>query len=75
MRIDATAQSKTRLKMTIRKPKSPALGTDPWVMLEDEAGSGVSVAAFGPDSPAARADAARMMELWNTALAEDTEQG
>jgi hypothetical protein len=57
--------TKAHLAMTIRRPKSSALGTEPWVMLEDDSGSGVAVAMFGPDSPSSRADAFKMMRLWN----------
>jgi len=58
-----------RLKVTFRCPAWPVPDPSmPYVMAEDEAGSGVAVAIFGPDSPAARADAARMVDLWNAAL-------
>lgn len=62
--------TRSRLVMTVRRPKSTALGTEPWVMLEDENASGIAVAMFGPDNPASRADASRMMQLWNTDIVD-----
>lgn len=62
--------TRKRLKVTLRKPNWPVPDPDiPYVIAEDEEGSGVGVAIFGPDTPAARADAARMVLLWNMALA------
>lgn len=59
-----------RLKVTFRRPAWPVPDpATPYVMAEAEDGSGVTVAIFGPDSPAARADAARMVAQWNAALA------
>ncbi|HCF2991432.1 TPA: hypothetical protein NIB67_005568 [Pseudomonas aeruginosa] len=60
--VDPTQFTRKRLMVTLRLPKQ---GEDqqPQVILEAEDGSGVAVALFGPDSPAARADAARMMAL------------
>lgn len=61
--------TRKRLKVTLRKPNWPVPDPDiPYVIAEDEEGSGVGVAIFGPDTPAARADAARMVLLWNKAL-------
>ena len=61
--------TRKRLKVTFRFPAWPVPDPSiPYVMAEDEAGSGVAVAIFGPDSPAARADAARMVGLWNDSL-------
>ena len=58
-----------RLKVTFRCPAWPVPDPSiPYVMGEDEEGSGIAVVIFGPDSPAARADAARMVKLWNAAL-------
>lgn len=67
LEIDVTQFTPKRLMVTLRLPKA---GDDqqPQVILEAEDGSGLAVALFGPDSPAARADAARMMVLWNDAL-------
>ncbi|MFO6995353.1 hypothetical protein ACM7Z6_13420 [Pseudomonas aeruginosa] len=65
--VDPTQFTRKRLMVTLRLPKQ---GEDQQsqVILEAEDGSGVAVALFGPDSPAARADAARMMALWNNSL-------
>lgn len=61
--------TRKRLKVTLRKPNWPVPDPDiPWVIAEDEEGSGVGVAIFGPDTPASRADADRMVLLWNMAL-------
>ncbi|TXT25418.1 MAG: hypothetical protein FD131_4619 [Rhodocyclaceae bacterium] len=61
--------TRKRLKVTLRKPNWPVPDPDiPYVIAEDEEGSGVGVAIFGPETPAARADAARMVLLWNMAL-------
>lgn len=61
--------TRKHLKVTLRKPNWPVPNPDiPYVIAEDEEGSGVGVAIFGPDTPAARADAARMVVLWNKAL-------
>jgi hypothetical protein len=67
LEVDATQFTRKRLMVTLRHPKE---GGDhqPQVILEAEDGSGLAVALFGQDSPAARADAARMMALWNDAL-------
>lgn len=55
--------------VTTRLPKfAVADPTMPWVMLEGEDGSGLTIALMGPDSPESRADAAGMMKLWNDAL-------
>lgn len=48
--------------------KAPA-DAQPRVVLEAEDGSGLALALMGPDSPQSRADGARMMVLWNAALA------
>lgn len=69
LEIDHSQYSKVRLVVTVRKPKNDSVfGSDEQVILESEDGSGLVVAIFGKDSPAARADAARMMALWNGAL-------
>lgn len=61
--------TRKRLKVTLRKPNWPVPDPDtPYVIAEDEEGSGIGVAIFGPDTPAARADAARMVLLWNIAM-------
>lgn len=61
--------TRKRLKVTLRKPNWPVPDPNiPYVIAEDDEGSGVGVAIFGPDTPAARADAARMVLLWNIAL-------
>lgn len=61
--------TRKRLTVTFRCPAWPVPDPSiPYVMAEDEGGSGVAVAIFGPDSPAARADAARMVALWNADL-------
>lgn len=60
--------TRKRLMVTLRQPKGSATDAPPTVVLEGEDGTGVAVAIIGPDSPAARADAARMMRLWNAAL-------
>ncbi|MFM0411235.1 hypothetical protein [Paraburkholderia dipogonis] len=71
MQIDESNFTRTRVKITSRLPKfAVADPTTPWVMLEAEDDSGLIVAVMGPDSPAARADAARMMNLWSDALDE-----
>jgi len=70
MQIDETKFTRKRVMVTTRLPKFAATGlTTPWVMLEAEDGSGLTIAMMGPDSPESRADAARMMKLWNDALA------
>lgn len=67
LEVDATQFTRKRLMVTLRLPKE---GDDqsPQVILEAEDGSGLAVALFGPDSPAARADAARVMTIWNASL-------
>ena len=67
--IDLSQFTRGRLMVTTRVPLGlSAEETLPWVVLEMEDGSGKAVAMFGPDTPAARADAARMMKLWNDSL-------
>ncbi|WP_420213402.1 hypothetical protein ACN8ZM_39985 (plasmid) [Burkholderia aenigmatica] len=69
MQIDETRFTRKRVMITTRLPKvAVADPTIPWVMLEAEDGSELTVAMMGPDSPESRADAARMMKLWNGAL-------
>ncbi|MCI3206441.1 hypothetical protein DBA20_15895 [Pandoraea capi] len=69
MQIDETKSTRRRVMVTTRLPKfAVADPTMPWVMLEGEDGSGLTIALMGPDSPESRADAARMMKLWNDAL-------
>ncbi|NVH76358.1 hypothetical protein FSB08_28460 [Paraburkholderia sp. JPY432] len=71
MQIDESRFTRKRVKLTTRLPKFPVVDpTIPWVMLEAEDGSGLTIALMGPDSPESRADAARMMNLWNEALSE-----
>ncbi|HBP1602220.1 TPA: hypothetical protein L5U90_003323 [Pseudomonas aeruginosa] len=65
--VDATQFTRKRLMVTLRLPKE-GMDQQPQIILEAEDSSGIAVALFGPDSPAARADAARMMALWNDAL-------
>ncbi len=61
--------TRKRLKVTLRKPNWPVPDPDiPYVIAEDAEDSGVGVAIFGPDTLAARADAARMVLMWNKAL-------
>lgn len=67
LEVDMSRHTKKRLMVTLRIPK----GCDPQeaqVILEAEDGSGLAIAVFGPDSPEARADAARVMRLWNDSL-------
>lgn len=67
--IDLSQFTRGRLMVTTRVPKGlPVEETIPWVVLELEDSSGKAVAMFGPDTPAARADAGRMMNLWNSSL-------
>jgi hypothetical protein len=74
MKIDETQFTRKRLMITTRLPNfSVADPETPWVLLEPEDGSGPAVAMLGPDSPQSRADAARMMRLWNDALTGKTE--
>ncbi|MDP9651751.1 hypothetical protein J2793_007226 [Paraburkholderia caledonica] len=69
MQIDETKFTRKRVMVTTRLPKFAVADlTQPWVMPEAEDGSGLTVALMGPDTPEARADAARMMKLWNDAL-------
>lgn len=69
MQINESKFTRTRVKITARLPKfAVADPTTPWVMLEAEDDCGLTVALMGPDSPASRADAARMMKLWNDAF-------
>ncbi|WP_213768624.1 hypothetical protein [Caballeronia sp. dw_19] len=69
MQIDESKFTRTRVIVTARLPRFPVADpATPWVMLEAEDGSGLTVALMGPDSPESRADAARMMKLWNDAL-------
>jgi hypothetical protein len=75
MEIDATQFTAKRVMVTTRKFIHAPSDSPAWVVLETEDGSEVVVAMMGPDSPASRADAARMMNLWNTALASDRENG
>ncbi|NUX58004.1 hypothetical protein [Paraburkholderia youngii] len=71
MQIDESRFTRKRVMLTTRLPKFPVVDpTIPWVMLEAEDGSGLTIALMGPDSPESRADAARMMKLWNEALSE-----
>ncbi|WP_121498240.1 hypothetical protein [Pseudomonas aeruginosa] len=67
LEVDATQFTRKRLMVTLRLPKE-GMDQQPQIILEAEDSSGIAVALFGPDSPAARADAARMMALWNDAL-------
>lgn len=69
MEIDEVQFTRKRLMVTQRVPKGlPAAETIPWVVLEAEDGEGPAVAMCGPDTPASRADAARIVRLWNDAL-------
>lgn len=68
MLIDETRFTRKRVMVTMRVPKETTDPTKPWVMLEAEDGSGLTIALMGPDSPESRADAARMMKLWNDSL-------
>ncbi|WP_157056222.1 hypothetical protein [Candidatus Burkholderia verschuerenii] len=69
MQIDEAKFTRKRVMTTIQLPKfSVADPAKPWVMLEAEDESGLTVALMGPDSLELRADAARMMKLWNDAL-------
>jgi hypothetical protein len=75
LEVDLSQYTRKRVMVTTRLPKDNAPGspTWPWVVLEAEDGSGVAIALMGPDTPATRADAARMMQLWNDSLpAADT---
>lgn len=69
MQIDEALFTRKRVMITTRPPKfAVADPAKPWVMLEAEDGSGLTLALMGPDSAEARADAARMMKLWNDSL-------
>ncbi|AOJ72864.1 hypothetical protein WS83_24370 [Burkholderia sp. MSMB2042] len=68
MEVDPTQFTRKRVMATTRKMKSATVDESPWVALEAEDRSGLVIAAMGPDSPKSRADAARMMALWNAAL-------
>ncbi|MBK3780070.1 hypothetical protein G3A43_07355 [Paraburkholderia aspalathi] len=69
MEIDPTQFTRQRLMVTTRVPQGlPAADSEPWVVLEAEDGSGKAVAMCGPDTPASRADARRLAQLWNAAL-------
>lgn len=68
MLIDEARFTRTRVMVTVRVPKETTDSTKPWVMLEAEDGSGLTIALMGPDSLESRADAARMMKLWNDSL-------
>jgi hypothetical protein len=69
MEIDAALFTRKRLMVTTRVPHGlPAADTVPWVVLEAADGSGLAVAMCGPDTPASRADAGRIVQLWNAAL-------
>jgi len=70
LEVDDSQFTRTRVKVTSRLPNGARPGDPPWVMLEAEDNS-VAIAAMGTDSPAARADAARMMRLWNDALGQN----
>jgi hypothetical protein len=72
MQIDESKFTRKRVMVTARLPTLALPDpTTSWVMLEAEDGSGLAVALMGPDSPESRADAARMMKLWNDALDAD----
>lgn len=66
MEIDPTKYTRKRLMVTLRARKDDP-EKKPQVVLEADDQSGVAVAIFGDDSPEARADAARVMRLWNNA--------
>jgi hypothetical protein len=67
--IGLPSYTKMRLKVTLRHPKwSAPKSRIPYVHVVDEGGSGETIAIFGPDCPIARADAAHMVALWNSAL-------
>lgn len=68
MQIDDSHYTRTRVMVTTRVPKFPGAPATPWVILEAEGGSGQAIAMLGPDTPESRADAARMMRLWNDSL-------
>lgn len=68
IQIDPSQYTRKRLMVTLRRAKGGTSDALPTVVLEAEEGDGVAVAILGQDSPAARADAARMMRLWNAAL-------
>jgi hypothetical protein len=68
LEVDLSQYTRKRVMVTTRLPKHNAPGSPPWVVLEAEDGSGVAIALMGPDTPATRADAARMMQLWNNSL-------
>jgi hypothetical protein len=69
MATDDSGFTRRRVRITTRLPKfRVADPTLPWVMLEAEDDSGITVALMGPDSLVSRADAIRMMNLWNDAL-------
>ncbi|MEX3983654.1 hypothetical protein AB4Y45_32250 [Paraburkholderia sp. EG287A] len=69
MEIDFSQVTLGRLMVTTRVPRGlPVEESFPWVVLELEDGSGKAVAMFGPDTPASRADAGRMMQFWNAAF-------
>ncbi|MBB4517152.1 hypothetical protein [Paraburkholderia fungorum] len=69
MQIDEALFTRKRVMVTARPPKFAVADPEkPWVMLEAEDGSGLTLAVMGPDSAESRADAARMMRLWNDSL-------
>jgi hypothetical protein len=75
MEIDPTQFTHKRLMVTMRVPQGlPAADTVPWVVLEAEDGEGPAVAMCGPDTPSARADAARLIRLWNDELDREEAQ-
>jgi len=74
MQINESKFTNKRVMVTTRLPKFGGVeSSTPWVMLEAEDGSGLTIAMMGPDSVESRADAARMMNLWNDALAQKSE--
>jgi hypothetical protein len=68
LEVDLNQYTRKRVMVTTRMPKDKAPDSPPWVVLEAEDGSGVAIALMGPDTPTSRADAARMMQLWNDSL-------
>lgn len=72
LEVDISLFTRKRLMVTLRIPKD-SVDLTPHVVLEAEDQTGLAVAVFGPDSPAARADAARVMRLWNESLGQDEE--
>jgi hypothetical protein len=75
LEVDLTQYTHKRVMVTARIPKDAEPDSPPWVVLEAEDGSGEAIALMGPDTPTARADATRMMQLWNDSLPATDQNG